>query len=274
MSSQNRWAAADVIAADRTAAVLPSIEVSPGTLLTHVSTGTAGEVVAFTEGARVIIKDATGKRHEFVPLDGFFEHEGARVALRSAASAPQKRGLTASGSFAGEARRARVARASRIWVEGIHDAELIERIWGDDLREEGIVVEPLHGADDLGDAVGAFAPGPQRRLGVLLDHLVAGTKEHRIADQVRDPNVLITGHPFVDIWEAVKPSIIGLDAWPTVPRATPWKEGVVAALGFREDTGRFWKQVLGAVSSYADVETPLVNAVERLIDFVTEPSAD
>ena len=30
--------------------------------------------------------------------------------------------------------RARVARASRIFVEGRHDAELVEKVWGDDLR--------------------------------------------------------------------------------------------------------------------------------------------
>jgi hypothetical protein len=30
-----------------------------------------------------------------------------------------------------------------------------------------------------------------------------------------------------------------------------------------------WGRINGAVSSYRDVETPLVTAVERLIDFVT-----
>ena len=75
---------------------------------------------------------------------------------------------------------ARVARASRIWVEGIHDAALVERIWGDDLRIEGVVVEPLDGIDELPAAVAEFGPGPTRRLGVLVDHLVAGSKESRI----------------------------------------------------------------------------------------------
>ena len=55
---------------------------------------------------------------------------------------------------------ARVARASRIWVEGIHDAALVERIWGDDLRIEGVVVEPLDGIDELPQAVRGFGPGP------------------------------------------------------------------------------------------------------------------
>ena len=51
-----------------------------------------------------------------------------------------------SGSVYVDGLRAQVARASRIWVEGIHDAELIEHVWGHDLRVEAVVVEPLHGA--------------------------------------------------------------------------------------------------------------------------------
>jgi len=275
MSKTNRWAADDIIDADKQAAIPPRIEVPLGTVLTHRSTETTGRVVAFSEGRRVILRDATGRQHEFAPIDGFFEHDGVRVALRAptaAAARPSVR-LTASGSVDAGASRAKVARASRIWVEGIHDAELIEKIWGDDLREEGIVVEPLHGADELAAAVREFGPGPGRRLGVLLDHLIEGSKESRIAAEIVHSDVLITGHPFVDIWQAIKPEAFGIDAWPVVPRHQPWKEGVVAALGFQEHTSQFWRGVLGAVSSYADVETPLVNAVERLIDFVTSPGA-
>ena len=131
------------------------------------------------------------------------------------------------------------------------------------------MVEPLHGADDLAAAVREFRPGPQRRLGILLDHLVAGSKESRIAAEVTQDDVLITGHPYVDIWQAIKPAAFGIDAWPVVPRGQPWKEGVVSALGFQEETGRFWRGVLGSVSTYTDVETALVNSVEHLIDFVT-----
>jgi len=266
----NRWAADDVIDADKQAAIPPPIEVPLGIVLTHRSTATTGEVVAFTEGNRIILRDDAGKRHEFAPIDGFFEHAGVRVALRTPTTPSQAAPrYTASGSVEVGASRAKVARASRIWVEGIHDAELIEKIWGDDLREEGIVVEPLHGADDLADAVRDFRTGPGRRLGVLLDHLIAGSKESRIAAQVTDEHVLITGHPYVDIWQAIKPAALGIQAWPVVPRNQPWKEGIVAALGFQEETGRFWRGVLGSVSTYADVETPLVNSVERLIDFVT-----
>jgi hypothetical protein len=179
--------------------------------------------------------------------------------------------VTASGSVAVEGVRAQVAKASRIWVEGIHDAALVERIWGDDLRIEGVVVEPLDGIDALADEVRAFHPGPRRRLGVLVDHLVPGSKESRIVAAVDSPYVLVTGHPYIDVWQAVKPERVGIVQWPVIPPGRPWKEGVCAALGVREPAD-MWRRILGSVNSFRDVETPLINAVERLIDHVTEPA--
>ena len=137
------------------------------------------------------------------------------------------------------------------------------------IKVEGVVVEPLHGADALVERISSFRPGPHRRLGVLLDHLIAGSKESRIAAGVSDNNVLICGHPYVDVWQAIKPQTIGIEMWPRVPKGTPWKEVVVTALGSQHDPGEFWHQILDRVSSYRDVETPLVNSVEQLIDFVT-----
>jgi hypothetical protein len=153
-------------------------------------------------------------------------------------------------------------------VEGIHDAALVERVWGDDLRIEGVAVEFLEGIDDLRAIVAEFRPGPGRRLGVLVDHLVTGSKESRIVAEIRSPHVLVTGHPYVDIWQAVKPSAVGIQAWPDVPRGRPWKEGVCAALGVATPQD-MWRRVLGAVGSYTDLEVPLLRAVEELIDFVT-----
>ena len=37
--------------------------------------------------------------------------------------------------------------------------------------------------------------------------------------------MLVTGHPYVDVWEAVKPATVGIRAWPQVPRGTDWKTG-------------------------------------------------
>jgi hypothetical protein len=154
-------------------------------------------------------------------------------------------------------------------VEGVHDAELVERVWGDDLREEGIVVERLDGIDHLAEAVGGFRPNPARRLGVLVDHLVPGSKESRLAAAVAHPDVLVTGTPFVDVWQAVRPSVLGIDAWPVIPMGTDWKTGICEALELGAPSAA-WRHLLGKVSTYADLEPALVGAVERLIDFVTE----
>jgi hypothetical protein len=199
------------------------------------------------------------------------------VPAAPAAKAPIRQ-RTASGSVKVEGQRARVARASRIWVEGKHDAELVEKVWGDDLRVEGIVVEPLHGVDDLAAAVADFSPGPQRRLGILVDHLVPNSKEWRIAEAAMAVpaaagNVLIVGHPYVDVWQAIKPAVIGRSEWPVVPRGTDWKTGILAGLGWPHrtqiDIADGWKRLLGSVNTYADLEPSLLGRVEEVIDFLT-----
>ncbi len=270
MCAKSRWSNDDVLATDAAKRAHPKLPVTPGLELTHRPSRVSGTVTAFTEGQRIVLCDQDGKLHEFKPHKGVLLHHGKPVELVAGEwKSDSDLQLTASGSIVTGPVRAQTAQANRIWVEGIHDAELIEKIWGDDLRIEGIVVEPLHGADDLVDRVAEFHPGAKRRLGVLLDHLIAGSKESRIAAGVTDANVLICGHPYVDIWQAVKPESFGIRAWPEVPVGQPWKEGIIAALGQQDDPGRFWQSVLARVSSYKDVETPLVNSVEQLIDFVT-----
>jgi len=228
-------------------------------------------VVAGEQRDTVTLADRFDRRRDFPLLPAYFLLDGELVTLvrpRPAASAAAVPGRTASGSIAVAGVKAQVAKASRIWVEGVHDAALVERVWGEDLRIEGIVVEPLGGIDDLAAHVRDFQPGPTRRLGVLVDHLVAGSKETRIASSVNSRHVLINGHPYVDIWQAVKPSALGISAWPTVRRGVPWKDGIAAALG-ASDPREVWRRVLGSVNSYADVEVPLLRSVEELIDFVT-----
>jgi hypothetical protein len=260
----------DVLKRDwRRRRVVPEVDAEPDLVVEDADSGFCGAVVGFELGA-VVLEDRFGKRRNFPLVPAGFLLDGAPVTLRKPALAPQpqQRRVTASGSIAVDGVKAQVAKASRIWVEGIHDAALVERIWGDDLRIEGVVVEPLDGIDDLPAAVRAFQPGPLRRLGVLVDHLVPGSKESRIVAGVTDPNVLVTGHPYVDIWQAVKPERIGLRAWPVIPPGRPWKEGICAAVGVREPAD-MWRRILREVSSYKDVETPLINSMERLIDFVT-----
>jgi hypothetical protein len=141
-------------------------------------------------------------------------------------------------------------------------------VWGDDLRVDGIVVERLDGIDHLPDLIGEFSPGPDARLGVLVDHLVPRSKESRLAEQVSGPYVRVLGTPFVDIWQAVRPCVLGIDAWPVIPPGRPWKEGICQAFD-EQEPAVMWRKLLSQVTTYADLEPALVGAVEALIDFVT-----
>jgi len=252
----------------------PTIEARRGLMVQHRDTGRVGVITDFNPPL-LTLRDDDGRDHILRYAPGAFRaNVGGRtvaVALKRSVAGAEPASLTASGSVDPGAVPARMARASRIWVEGIHDAELVEKIWGDDLRAEGVVVEPLDGADDLAEKVRSFRPGPRRRIGVLLDHLVDGTKETRIAAAAADPDVLITGHPFVDIWQAVKPSALSITRWPEIPMGQPWKQGVLDELGFTGSPGEFWKMLLGRVDTWTDLETPLLGAVEQLIDFVAPP---
>jgi hypothetical protein len=261
----------DEVAESRNRPAYRSLEVEMGLVVEDRASGFVGDVVRWNHEA-VTLRDRKQHLRHFTWKPGGFLFEGKPVTLvRPTQQRTATRQVTASGSFAADgAAGARIARASRIWVEGRHDAELLEHVWGDDLRELGIVVEPLHGADDLAAAVREFQPGGQRRLGVLLDHLVAGSKESRIAATVAHPAVLITGHPFVDVWAGIRPRVVGLTAWPDVPKGRPWKEGLCEALGVPIEG--FWPRLRNQVTGYADLEPELVGAVERLIDFVAESS--
>ena len=254
-------------------------------------TGFVGAAVAVEKsGGRhiVVLEDRRGVRRGF-PLGGGFWLEGRPVIVdppRPRTRAPRGpisaggRKLTASGSYAVEGEQARVARASRIWVEGKHDAELVQHVWGDDLAEAGIVVQLLDGADNLEEVLEEFGPTGTARAGILLDHMVAGSKETRIARAVQErwgESVLVLGHPFVDIWQAVKPGRVGLEAWPQIPRGTDIKHGTLEYLGWphatRADIAAGWRRILSTVRNYRDLEPALLGRVEELIDFVTVPWA-
>jgi hypothetical protein len=245
----------------------------------EVATGFVGAVVGY-EGRLLRLEDRRGNVRLF-PIGPGFLIDGKPVSLRlpRASPVPQQFGAlrTASGSLATENVRARVARASRIFVEGRHDAELVEKVWGADLRLEGVVVEYLEGVDNLEVTLREFQPSDERRVGVLVDHLVPGSKESRIAEGIASGpfggSVLVVGHPFVDVWQAVKPARVGLDAWPQIPRDVEWKQGICAALGWphsdQSDIAAAWQRILGSVRTYADLEPALLGRVEQLIDFVT-----
>ena len=282
MDYQN-WGPRGISAPSR--AELPEVPVERGMVLEDVQSGWVGAVtrVEKSGGMHVVaLEDRRGKSRSFKLGFGFLL-EGQPIRLmppapKAASGLPA--GRTASGSVRVSGQRAQVAKASRIWVEGKHDAELVEKVWGDDLRVEGIVVEPLHGIDDLAAAVADFRPGPGRRLGVLVDHLVPDSKESRIADSVMASpgaagNVLIVGHPYVDVWQAIRPAVLGIEKWPAIPRGQDWKTGILKAFGWphatKEDIGLGWQKLLGAVRTYADLEASLLSRVEEVIDFLTVP---
>ena len=267
------------------------VEAETGLVVEDVETGWCGAVTRVEKagGMQVVhLEDRRGRSKGF-PLGPGFLLDGSPVILTApkaaaraqVAAARQAASRTASGSVAVHGAKARVASGSRIFVEGRHDAELVERVWGHDLRIEGVVVEMLDGVDDLSAAIREFQPGPDRRMGVLVDHLVAGTKEHRVVQEAQRlqpyaAHVRILGHPYVDVWQSVRPERLGLPAWPVIPRGQSWKHGICAHLGWPHETqadiARAWKQILGTVRSYADLEPTLLASVEELIDFVTAPA--
>jgi hypothetical protein len=250
----------------------PDTPAVPGMTVVHLASRFSGRLVRL-ERDEVHVRGAGGTERVFRAAPGAFEVEGRAVTLvRAQAGRAAGPALTASGSLAVAGGRARVAQSSRILVEGIHDAQLVERVWGDDLRVEGVVVERLDGIDDLEEVVRRFAPRTGHRLGVLVDHLVPGSKEWRLAAAVNGPHVLVTGTPFIDVWEAVKPSVVGIAEWPEVPRGVDWKTGVCRRLGIA-DPPEMWRRVLASVHTYADLQPALVGAVEQLIDFVTAAGA-
>ncbi|HEY0260637.1 MAG TPA: DUF3097 domain-containing protein [Lacisediminihabitans sp.] len=255
--------------------VVPTVAAERDLVIEEVATGFCGAVLR-VQGKLVELEDYRGRVRVF-PLGAGFLLEGKPILLAAPAARPTGTARTASGSFAVADQRARVALPSRIFVEGRHDAELVEKVWGADLRVEGVVVEYLEGVDNLETVLAEFSPAPTRRVGVLVDHLVPGSKESRFADAVaRGPfgaHVLVVGHPFIDVWQGVKPARVGLDAWPAIPRDIEWKHGICEALGWphedQADIARAWQRILGRVRTYADLEPVLLGRVEQLIDFVT-----
>jgi hypothetical protein len=269
---------ADVLAAGwrtRAAKQIPDVEAKRDLVVEIMDDGFCGAVVGIASGM-VELEDRQGRRRLF-PLGGGYLIDGEPVSLVVPRAAPQAPRRTASGSFATADSRAKVARASRILVEGRHDAELVEKVWGDDLRAEGVVVEYLQGIDLLPDLLRAEPPSAERRYGVLVDHLVPGSKESRIAEHImRGPHgahLRIVGHPWIDVWQCVTPRAMGIERWPEVPRGIEFKVGVCRAFGWpaedQTDIAHAWQRILSKVRTYRDLEPALLGRVEELIDFTT-----
>lgn len=262
---------------ERNAKKIPQVSAEIDLVVEVAQDGFCGAVVT-VQGGNVTLEDWKGRRRLF-PLGGGFLIDGQPVTLVPPAAKAQGPRRTASGSFVADDQRAKVALPSRILVEGKHDAELVEKVWGADLRAEGVVVEFLQGVDLLDDLLAAEPPSAKRRYGLLVDHLVPGSKETRIADAVRrgphGAHVRIVGHPFIDVWQCVKPEALGIARWPEIPRGIEWKVGICRAFGWpheeQADIARAWQHILSKVTTYRDLEPSLLGRVEELIDFVTAP---
>lgn len=255
----------------------PEVPATPGLVVETADGEWVGAVTGFErtyDGDFVRLEDRRGAERLFKMRPGAFLVDGKPVTLvrHVVKRAPER---SNSGSRKVTGARARVAAPSRIWVEGVHDAAIVEQVWGHDLRIEGVVVEFIEGLDNLPEMLAEFRPEPGRRVGVLADHLVEGSKETRIIEGIdrhfRD-HVMVTGHPYIDIWEAVKPAAVGIREWPRVPRGEDWKTGVCDRLGWGTPRDG-WRHVYSSVHTFRDLDATLIGAVERLVDFVTEPGS-
>lgn len=258
------------------------IRAEKGLLLEDVESGFVGEVIDVSKvaGEMLMTLEGRGNVRRRFPLGPGFWIDGEPVNIlppakpTQAAPAVQR---TASGSVRVKAKPATML-PSRMWVEGRHDWQLIDKVWGEDLRLEGIAVEELAGVDHLEEMLAVFEPGPGRRAGVLVDHLLPGTKESRLVEealrQYGNEHVLVLGHPYVDVWQAIKPGRVGLREWPHIPKGTDIKVGSLAALGLPNETvadvGIGWSKILSRVRDWKDLEPSLLGRVEELIDFLTQ----
>ena len=99
-----------------------------GLVVEEVTTDWCGEIVAIDRDLDTLTLEDRRQRRRTFPLGPGFLLEGKPVILNRPvrAGAPARPTRTASGSVAVHGAKARVARASRIFDEGRHDAEQME----------------------------------------------------------------------------------------------------------------------------------------------------
>ncbi len=259
---------------DRLAKVYPKVEAVVGMRVSHRASGFSGALVRI-EGGGVEIRGQTGLERVFRLAPGAFSVDGRAVSLVRPAPAGASGGraapVTASGSVAvagarpgwpGPAACGSRASTTPNWWSGCGATTYASRAWWSNAWTASTTWARRSRSS---------VPVRPESSGSWSTTWWTGSKESRIAPSLRHPQVLITGTPFVDVWEAVKPSVLGIEAWPRIPMGLDWKTGVCQALGFG-DPPTTWKRILASVATYADLEPALVGAVERLIDFVTDPT--
>ena len=248
---------------------VPTVEAEIDLVVEDPSSGFVGAVVRCEKDV-VHLEDRFGKVRGYPLGPGFWVDGRPVVLVRPKQRRPSGPMRSASGSTYVTGARARVARAGRIYVEGKHDAELVEKVWGHDLRVEGVVVEPLHGVDDLPAIVrgvparpGTTARRAGRPPGDGLQGVADRRADHRRARPRRRPPV----HRHLAGGEAVGRRHHGVAG--RCRRASRGRKASAGAgLGGRH------RLRLGAADprprdSFTDLEPALLGRVEELIDFVT-----
>ncbi|MFC2593248.1 MAG: DUF3097 family protein, partial [Corynebacterium matruchotii] len=165
----------DIFTRKPTTPTYPTQPATLGEVVEVLADGYVGAIVGHEktyDGDFIRLENNQGKTRLFKLRPGAFLVDGIRTTLTKPqpVARPQR---SNSGSTRVVNAPTKVAAPSRIWVEGVHDAAIVEKIWGHDLRVEGVVVEYLEGLDNLPHRLAEFRPAQGRRVGVLADHLVA-----------------------------------------------------------------------------------------------------
>ena len=265
-----------------------------GLVVEDVETGWCGAVVRVEKagGMHVVhLEDRRGRTKGFplgpgflldgAPVDPDRPH-GARPGARLAAGPRGRRRARPAGRGAVHGAAGHGSPAARGSSSRAATTPSSSRRCGaHDLRVEGVVVEMLDGVDDLAAAIRDFAPGPGSADGGARRPPRAGHQgvPRRRGGAARcqpyAAHVRSSATRTSTCGSRCVPSGSGCDAWPVIPRGQSWKHGICAHLGWPHETqadiALAWKQILGTVRSYADLEPTLLASVEELIDFVTAP---
>ena len=251
---------------ERLAIRYPIVEARVGMRVAHRGSRFSGTVESVRSN-EVSIAGTTGLVRQFPLEPGVFVVDGAPVTLRRGPSKTTAAPRTASGSVAVPGARARTARASRIVVEGMHDAELLERVWGDDLRIVGVVVERLDGLAHIEAFLTDFQPGPSRQSACWSTISSPAVKRSGLPGAGRVPTCCSPAPRTSTCGQQFGRGCWGSNAGPRFRRVSRSRKAC-AALGYDEPRD-LWNDLSRSVKSYKDLEVSVVGAVERLIDFVT-----